>query len=148
MPDTDTLQNTLEKLRANQKQTKPPSARANPVQGGAPNAGGSRAGDITATLSEQQRGAIGAKVRECWTKDDGALGIEKMSVQLVVTVDPEGVARDAQVGDQDRGRMGDPRFRAFAERAVRAVRDPHCASLPLPPSDLGKISTLTFRFKP
>lgn len=142
------MQNTLEKLRASQKQTKPPTSRANPVQGGAPNAGGSPAGDITATLNSQQRGAIGAKVRECWTKDDGALGIESLSVQLIVTIDPEGVARDARIGGQDQGRMGDPRFRAFAERAVRAIRDPRCSSLPLPPSDLGKIATLTFRFKP
>lgn len=131
-----------------QRQTRPPTSRPNPVQGGAPNAGGSRAGDITATLSAAQQGAIGAKVRECWTKDGGALGIESESVQLIVTLDQTGIARDAIIGDQDRGRMGDPRFRAFAERAVRAIRDPHCASLPIPSTDLGKISTLTFRFKP
>ena len=131
-----------------QRQTRPPTSRPNPVQGGAPNAGGSRAGDITAMLSAAQQGAIGAKVRECWTKDGGALGIESESVQLIVTLDQTGIARDAIIGDQDRGRMGDPRFRAFAERAVRAIRDPHCASLPIPSTDLGKISTLTFRFKP
>jgi hypothetical protein len=44
--------------------------------------------------------------------------------------------------------LGDPRFRAFAERAIRAVRNPRCASLPIPRSELGKIGTLTFRFRP
>ncbi len=33
--------------------------------------------------------------------------------------------------------MADPRFRAFAERAVRAVLDPRCANLPLPKDKLG-----------
>jgi neural Wiskott-Aldrich syndrome protein len=39
-------------------------------------------------------------------------------------------------------------FRAFAERAVRAVLDPRCADLPLPQSMLGKTDVLTFQFKP
>jgi hypothetical protein len=110
--------------------------------------GGTKNGDITATLSAVQRGAIGDKVRECWTKDAGALNIDQLSVQLVVTYDQQGVARIAKVGPEDEARMSDPRFRAFAERAERAVRDPQCATLPIPASDLGKVGQLTFRFKP
>ena len=50
---------------------------------------------------------------------------------------------------QDLGRVaGDMRLRVFAERAVRAVLDPHCANLPLPPDMLGKTNVLTFRFSP
>jgi len=147
--DTRELNNTLEKLRALQAQTKPPTARVNPVRGGAPQVGGSRTGDVTATLSSVQMGAIGDKVRECWDIDRGALGIETMSVQLIVTFDERGTARDAEFGPADVGRVGsDPRFRAFAERARRAVLDPRCSDLPLPPSDLGRTGTLTFRFKP
>ena len=108
-----------------------------------------RTGDITATLSSVQQGAIGDRVRECWGIDRGALGVETMSVQLVVTFDERGVARIADFGPADLGRVGsDPRFRAFAERARRAVLDPHCSNLPVPPSDLGRTGTLTFRFKP
>jgi hypothetical protein len=44
--------------------------------------------------------------------------------------------------------MSDPRFRAFAERAIRAIMDVRCASLPLPPNALGKVNVLTFRFRP
>ena len=36
---------------------------------------------------------------------------------------PTGVARQAEVAGDDVGRMGDPRFRAFAERAMRAILD-------------------------
>jgi hypothetical protein len=138
----------MERLRALQRQTQPPTGRPNPPAAAGPQVGGSRQGDITASLSTQQQGAIGDKVRECWTKDEGQLGIETMSAQLIVTFDETGTARDVAVGDADRGRMGDPRFRAFVERAIRAVRSPRCATLPIPRNELGKIGTLTFRFKP
>jgi hypothetical protein len=148
-PDTRELNNTLDKLRALQQQQRPPTARVNPVRGGAPQVGGSRTGDITATLSSRDQGAIGDKVRECWDIDRGALGIETMSVQLVVTFDERGVARIADFGPADIGRVGsDARFRAFAERARRAVLDPRCSNLPIPAADLGRTGTLTFRFKP
>jgi hypothetical protein len=148
-PDTKELNNTLERLRALQKQEKPPTHVYNPVRGGNTSVGGSRTGDVTATLSSVQTGAIGDKVRECWDIDRGALGVESMSVQLIVTFDERGTARIADFGPADAGRIGsDPRFRAFAERARRAVLDPRCSNLPIPASDLGRTGTLTFRFKP
>ncbi|HTN09457.1 MAG TPA: hypothetical protein VL154_00615, partial [Acetobacteraceae bacterium] len=147
-PDSKSLENTLEKLRAMQAQNSPPTRRANPDSSRAPVAGGRRTGDLTGRLTAAQRGAIGDKVRECWTKDAGALDLDKMSVQLIVTVDASGTARDAEVGPEDAGRLGDPRFRAFAERARRAVLSPRCSNLPIPPGDLGGQQKLYFRFKP
>jgi hypothetical protein len=131
-----------------QAQNSPPTRRANPDSSRAPVAGGRRTGDLTGRLTAAQRGAIGDKVRECWTKDAGALDLDKMSVQLIVTVDASGTARDAEVGPEDAGRLGDPRFRAFAERARRAVLSPRCSNLPIPPGDLGGQQKLYFRFKP
>jgi hypothetical protein len=144
-PESRELNNTLERLRSLQKQTQAPKAKANPAKGAG---GGSPQGDITAQLTGEQRGAIGDKVRECWTKDAGALDLEKMAVMLTVTTDETGVARQAAVAQEDQARMNDPRFRAFAERAVRAVLDSRCASLPLPSDKLGRVNTLTFRFRP
>ena len=103
---------------------------------------------VNAALSADQRGAIGDHVRECWTYDPGALGVDQMQVLLTVTTDASGVARLAEVAGADVGRLSDPVFRAFAERARRAVLDPHCADLPLPQNQLGKPNVLTFRFKP
>ena len=71
-----------------------------------------------------------------------------MHAMLTVTTDQTGVVREAVVAAQDQGKLSDPLFRAFAERAVRAVLDPACAALPLPRSMLGKINVLTFRFSP
>jgi len=147
-PDSDSLDNTLEKLRQLQKQIQPPKARANPQAGGQPNGGGNPLGNDTAALSVAQRGQIGDHVRECWTKDAGALDIDKQRVLLTVTTDGTGVVRKAEVSGDDTGRLGDPRFRAFAERAIRAVMDVRCANLPLPPTLMGKVNVLTFRFSP
>ena len=107
--------------------------------------------DITASLSAEQREAIGDRVRQCWTRDAGAPGIDTMQVMLTVTVDPaDGTARSAEVADQDRARIaGDLRLRAFAERAVRAFLDPRCDKNLVPKDKLVGIGTpimLTFRF--
>jgi hypothetical protein len=147
-PNSTALENTLEKLRQQLAQTQPPRARSNPRAGGQPNGGGNPLGNDTAALSADARGAIGDHVRECWTKDAGALDIDKERVLLTVTTDATGVVREAKVAGGDVSRLSDPRFRAFAERAVRAVMDPRCANLPLPHNVLGRINVLTFRFSP
>jgi outer membrane biosynthesis protein TonB len=148
-PNSQELQNTLEKLRQLAKQKEAPKARTNPQAGGAPNGGGNPQGDDTAALSADQRMAIGNHVRECWSTDPGMLDLDKMQVLLTVTTDAAGVARLAVVAADDQARVaGDMRLRVFAERAVRAVLDPHCANLPLPQSDLGQNHSFTFRFRP
>ena len=74
-----------------------------------------------------------AKIAE----DAGAVAV--MALERV----PADIRRDGGVA-----RMSDPRFRAFAERAKRAILDSHCANLPLPNEVLGKVNVLTFRFSP
>jgi hypothetical protein len=147
---SQTVLNTLEKLRSMNLQQKPPTARYNPAQGGAPHGGGNpNNSDATAALTAAERGAIGDRVRECWTIDSGAEGVQTMQVLLKVTTDATGTVRLAQVAPADQGRVyADPVFRAFAERAVRAVLDYRCSALPLPPSLEGKPETFTFRFSP
>ncbi|MCB8876342.1 hypothetical protein, partial [Acidisoma silvae] len=141
--------NTLDKLRSMNMNQKTPTSRYNPQQGGAPDAGGARNSDATSSLTAAQRGAIGDKVRACWTIDSGAEGVQSLSVILKVTTDGTGTPRLASVAPSDQGRVnGNPVLQAFAERAVRAVLDYHCSPLPLPPSLLGSAHTFTFRFSP
>jgi hypothetical protein len=146
-PESRELLNTLQKLRA-LEQREAPHARANPTRGGAPNGGGTPDGDVTNALSVAQRGALGDHVHACWTYDAGAPGVDQLQVLLSVTTDAGGVVRQVQVAPADQGRMNDPVFRAFAERARRALLDPQCANLPLPPSMLGQVQTFMFRFRP
>jgi hypothetical protein len=127
-------------------QKQAPTAKYNPTQGGG---GGSPTGsDQDSRLDANARRAIGDLVRECWTIDNGALNVDKLQVLLEVTTDAQGTARMAAVAPEDRGNMGDPVFRAFAERAIRAILSPKCASFPLPKTMLGQPQTLKFRFRP
>jgi neural Wiskott-Aldrich syndrome protein len=144
-----TLENTLEKLRALEQQTSPPKALPNPAAGGAPNPGGSPKSNDTAALSASQRGQIGNYVRRCWTYDPGAVGVNQFQVLLDITTDASGVVRVANIAPSDKARVdANPMLRAFAERAVNAVLDPRCATLPLPPALLGAPRHLEFRFSP
>lgn len=147
-PDSAELAATLLRLRQQQRQPEPPRAQPNPRAGGQPNSGGNPISNDTDALSAARRAAIGAHVRECWTKDPGAIDLEGMSVVLTVVTDGNGTARMVSVGAGDRGKLADPVFRAFTERAVRAVMDVRCATLPLPRSLLGRNNDLTFRFRP
>jgi len=147
-PESTELLATLEKLRALQRETRPRVARANPPQGGAPNAGGSPQGDSTSRLSSAEAGAIGSEVRRCWTYDAGARDVMTFQVLLKVTVDETGVARVADVAPEDQGRLSNPTFYAFARRAIDAVLDPRCANLPLPHTMAGQVQQFTFRFRP
>jgi hypothetical protein len=77
------------------------------------------------------------------------LDLDKMEVLLTVTTDGGGVVRRAVVSPEDAGRVASSmRLRVFSERAVRAVMDPNCANLPLPPNLMGQVRTFTFRFRP
>ncbi len=147
-PLSQSVLNTLLKLQALQKQTAPPTAHYNPDQGGAPNGGGSNQSTANSRLSGADRNAIGAYVRRCWSIDAGAPGVQGFSVNLLVTTDATGIVREAEVAPEDQGRLGDPIFAAYAQRAVDAVMNYQCATLPLPPTMIGSNQTFIFNFNP
>jgi hypothetical protein len=148
-PESAALDNTLEKLRSLQHQTQPPRAHPNPRSAGALKQVGNPNSNDTDALTDKQRLAIADTVRGCWSTDPEARDLDKMEVLLTVTTDPDGVARRAEVAEADVGRVSaNPVLRAFSERARRAVLNPNCANLPLPPALLGQVRTFTFRFRP
>jgi len=148
VPLSQNVLNTLMKLQALQKQTQPPTAHYNPAQGGAPNGGGSNQSTSNSGLNGAQRDAIGNHVRPCWTIDAGAPGVSGFRVQLTVTTDASGTVREATVSSADQGRLSDPLFAAYAQRAIDAVENYQCATLPLPSYMLGHNQTFTFEFSP
>lgn len=144
-PDTHSLMANLEKFRADQPQTHPPRAHANPDQGGST----SRAGDVTGQLTAGQQKAIGGSVRRCYAEDTEAKNYATFTAHLLVTIDETGEARIVAFKPDTAARMAaDPGYRALAERARDAVLNPTCAKLPIPPSMLGKSQQLSFVFRP
>lgn len=83
------------------------------IEGGT---GGSYFSELTITETD----AIGGYLRECWNFDPGAQGIENMIIEVRAALNQDGTVRDAQIVDKSRA-ASDPRFRAIAESARRAV---------------------------
>lgn len=147
--DSHSLLETLDAFRSDTKQTHAPKAKANPVQGGAPNGGGSPTGDITRSLSAGDQKAIGGSVRRCYTEDTAAKNYATFVAHLIVTVDATGEARIVQFAPQTQAQMNaDPSYRALAERARSAVLSPTCSKLPIPKNLLGQTRQLKFVFRP
>ncbi len=146
-PDSKALESTLDRLRAQQASKEPPRTHPAPARGGAPG-GGSPTGLDNALLTGDMRRAIGDRLRECWTGDRTALNYDKQTVRLVVTTDPTGTIRVADVSANDASRTGSGVARAFAERARRAALDPQCAQLPLPGALKGQNRTFEITFRP
>ncbi len=147
-PDSRATENNLDRLMNIMRQRNAPTARYNPAASGAPAVGGSIHGTDNSSLNAQQRGAIGEKVRDCWTRDAGALHAETFTVHLIVTTDAAGVARQAEIAPGDPASpLGSP-LHAFAERARRAVLAAQCSALPLPQGMLGATHTFDFNFRP
>ena len=62
--------------------------------------------------------AIRQQIIPNWNYNPGLPGIEKMSVELIITMNPDGSVRKV---DYAKPLGGDPNYRAFAESAMRAV---------------------------
>jgi hypothetical protein len=147
-PLSQTVLNTLQDLKADQKQVKPPTHVYNPDAGGAPNGGGDPNSPANSQLSGANKNAIAAEVRPCFNVDSEAEGLGTLSVLLTVETDPTGIIRKATVADADLDKMTDPIFNAFANRAMNAVLNYQCSDLSkiLPPNMLGQNQTFIFNF--
>jgi hypothetical protein len=99
-----------------------------------------------ANAQSPQDEAISNHVAACWN-DGGQTDLNGIDIPLTITTDADGIVRRVFVPPEEVKRFaGNPRLRAFAERAVRATIDPQCSKLPLPADLLGRTVTMTFRF--
>jgi hypothetical protein len=142
--NSQSVQNTLERLRAQQAQQEPPTARANPRAGRPAAGGGSPTG--TAPLTQGEIRGLAEQVGECWSVDAGMLNLSEIVVELRVQLDGQGNVRNVVPGE--RGVPSDPRARAVYESARRALLSPQCNPLKVPADKLQTVMASTFRFNP
>jgi len=136
--------NTLERLRQSQQQQQPPTARANPRPASSPDrTGGTPTG--VANLTAAERAGLADKIGECWAVDAGAPNIQSIVVELRVQVDAGGVVRQVTPNGSA---PSDPRARMVYEAARRALLDPRCNPLPLQRDRLEALRNTIFRFNP
>ena len=87
------------------------------------------------------------QIRECWSLPAGAKEAENLSIEIRMTMNPDGTVRQARILDQNR-LQSDPFFRAAAESALRAVLNPHCNPLKLPPEKYQQWQNMILIFDP
>jgi len=92
--------------------------------------------------------AVNRQVTPCWAIPAGAKDAANMSVAIRIRLNPDG-ALGGQPKVQDSGRLvSDLFFRAVAESALRALRNPQCMPLKLPYDQYDLWKEITFVFDP
>ncbi len=96
-----------------------------------------------ATLSE--RDAIRAHIENCWRIDPGKEGIQNLTVDIRVSIQPDGRVRQAIIEDTGRY-FSEPAFRTFADSARTAVLS--CSNIPISPQRYETFKEIVFTFTP
>lgn len=99
----------------------------------------------TMTMSEED--ALRRQLGRCWNVMAGAKYAEDLVVEIRVQINQDRTVRQATILDQGRYNRDGP-FRAAAESALRALRNPLCTPLQLPPDKYEHWKTTTIRFDP
>ena len=97
-------------------------------------------------LSMSEIDAIRQQISSCWNPSVGAKNAGDLVIEITVTMNPDASVREARVVDQ--GRMSDSFYRAAADAAVRAVLNPRCNPLKLPPDKYDLWKTFILNFNP
>ena len=100
-------------------------------------------------LTGPQEDALRSQIGHCWNVDPGARNAKDMVIDVVIEVNPDRTVAKADIAEKSKARMyTDPAYRAAAEAALRAVRNPRCQPLALPPEKYDTWRRITFTFNP
>jgi outer membrane biosynthesis protein TonB len=103
---------------------------------------------VSANLTASELAALSAQLGRCWSIPAAAKDAQDLVVDVEVTVNPDRTV-SGQPSVLDQGRMAsDPAFRAAAMAAVRALRNPQCTPLELPPDKYQEWQSMTIHFDP
>ena len=97
------------------------------------------------TMSEED--AIRAQITPCWNVPAGSKFAEDLAVEIRVFMNRDGSIRDTTILDTGRYNR-DSHFRAAADAADRALRNPRCTPLKYPPEKYEQMKAFVFRFDP
>jgi hypothetical protein len=127
----------------------PPSPDAPPqdtqVASGAPSS--QPRAPLGSQLSASEVDMIREQISRCWNIPAGARDAKDLIVELRVEVGPDGMVQQATIVDQAR-LAGDPFFRAAAQSARRALFNPLCRPLRLPPDKYEIWKDMVIDFSP
>lgn len=98
-------------------------------------------------LSISEQDALRRQLAGCWNVMAGAKYAEDLSVEVRVEMNRDRTVNRASILDKGRYNR-DTHFRAAADAAVRALRNPRCSPLQLPPDKFDQWKTVLIRFDP
>ncbi len=98
-------------------------------------------------LTMGEMDALRAQIARCWSVPAGARDAENLVVEIRVEVNPDMTVRSARILDVSRMNR-DPFYRTAAESALRAVLNPRCSPLQLPPQKYEEWRSMVLSFNP
>lgn len=97
------------------------------------------------TMSEED--ALRRQLEGCWNVPFGAKDAQDLRVEIFMVINQDRTLRDAKIVDQSRYNS-DSFYRAAADSALRAVRNPSCSPFQLPADKYDVWKTVTVTFDP
>lgn len=98
-------------------------------------------------ISMSEMDALRQQLSQCWNIMAGAENSDDLRVEVAVVVNVDRTLNSAKVVDQFRYNS-DSFYRAAADSALRALRNPHCTPLNLPPEKYDQWHEMTIVFDP
>lgn len=98
-------------------------------------------------LALSEMDALKYQLAKCWNFPAGAMNAEDLIVDIRVEVNPDRTVKSAEIVDTGRYNSDDF-FRAAADSAKRAVYNPMCTPLALPPEKYDVWKKMLIRFNP
>jgi len=98
-------------------------------------------------LTVSEKDLIIRQIEQCWNIPAGAKDAQNLIIDVHIDVEPDGTATNVVILDRARY-DADPFFRAAADSAVRAIRNPNCRPLKLPPDKYEQWKSITLSFNP
>jgi outer membrane biosynthesis protein TonB len=145
-PKQDSFTSVLKNV-AKLKKDEPPKKPDQPQKNQVPATPAPQAPAIADRLTVSEEDLLRQQMRQCWNVPIGARDIENTSVEIYISVGPDRVLKEAIPVDQARMNR-DPFFRAVAESALRALHNPLCSPLALPPEKYDQWKEMIFNFNP
>lgn len=130
-PDTDTAEKTEEPLDPTQDSSSPISQIAT----------------LSDKMTISELDALRQQIAPCWNVPAGAKYAEDLVVEARVTMNRDGTVQNASILNRSRYNQ-DSHFRAAADAAMRALRNPRCQPLKLPADKYNQWKTIVINFDP
>ena len=140
-PDDTSFDQLLKNLASKQQAQTPQQQNPGPQQKSS-----QPIAPLGSQLTTSELDVVKAQLEACWNVPAGARDAQDLTPEFRVQMRRDGTVASTQL--LNRERMNDPFFQAAAESANRALLNPRCQPLKLPPEKYDQWQTFTITFDP